>query len=214
MCNWEQAEKEAYEWYKAKYDSEAIHYGGHNSTKPDIYSPKFGYYVEVKKITDRYGARAGQFTESTIKESAVAGKIVEDAGNEALLKEFVREHYGKRQVEQFIVFDGNRFKIYSMDEFLDSFVFSCEEPFLKRGGSYKLALKYYDMVLAYDKSFEKWDNGIHSTNPSTFGTHFEVAGNEFYIDDKGLVKKRGSLPKNKTWQIAVNPKEIEAFNWE
>lgn len=84
----------AYKYFVEKYDNNAKLYGGMDSTVSDIYSFKYGW-IEVKDLT--HGARAGQFTDSTINENPYSKKLLKD-NKEENCKNFVRYHYTQKKL--------------------------------------------------------------------------------------------------------------------
>lgn len=62
--NWEITEVKALDFIKTSFDPAAYLVGGANSTKSDIFSPKYDCYIEVKDLSQG-DVRLGQYTDST-----------------------------------------------------------------------------------------------------------------------------------------------------
>ena len=101
--NYLENETAAFEWFKKNYDAEAELMGGFDSTKSDIYSHKYQCYVEVKMISSTSSARCGQFTEGTVNKNPYSIYLINEKNLDDNLINFVRYHYGQKDVGYFIV---------------------------------------------------------------------------------------------------------------
>ena len=204
---YEQNERAAYEWFTTNYDKEATLVGGMDSTQSDIYSPKFGCYVEVKMITKALSARCGQFVESTMDNNPFSSRLLSDESDENL-KGFVRYHYSQKDVGYFIVGDGD-YTLLTMEDFLSLAQFTFAKPYLKRSGTNKCSKKMADMLLSnFSELVRKDDGDVYCEDESRFGEVFAFDGREFVISskNKGQVRVRGKAPQNVTYHIEVKMK--------
>lgn len=201
---WKESEKKAYEWFKTNIDPNAEGTGGLDSTKPDIYSPLYDSYIEVKDIAN--GARCGQFTKSTIKDNPFAQAIYDGDYSPLICKEFVQYHYSKKNVSHFIVVNGDEMTFHSWEEFFNTYLFEIQNPYPKRSGTGAAPKKDIPLLLDLDKEFVLEENGkVYCHNPSRWNTYISVEDPFDYfisIVNKGELRKRGKT-KNMTWHLVI-----------
>lgn len=128
---WEITEVKALNFIKTTFDSAAYLVGGTDSTKSDIFSPKYDCYIEVKDLS-RGDVRLGQYTDSTKHQI----QPYLDKGLDA----FVDYWYSQKNVEYFCLYTNTGFLLLSKQEFLRRFKdnFYLQTPYKKRSGSRKL----------------------------------------------------------------------------
>jgi hypothetical protein len=198
-------EKMAYEWFCKNYDAEAILAGGYDSTISDIYSPKFGCYVEVKMMNSTTSTRCGQFTESTINNNPFSILLYNGIDLENNLRNFVEYHYTAKQVGYFIVGIGEtEYTLLSMEEFLKVGKFSFPKPYKKRSGTNHCPKKYQEKLLQDHPEFTIKDGYVYCVDPTKWKTYLFSEGIEFFISDKtGGEVRKCSTTNNLTYHIEV-----------
>ena len=207
MSNWKISEKKAYQWFKDTIDANAVPLGGADSTKGDIYSPKYNSYIEVKDITRN--ARCGQFTESTIKDNPFATFIYDGSDDIEICKNFIKYHYEKKKVSYFIVVDGNKMNFYNVEEFLANHIFEVQCPYAKRSGTSQAPQKDIPALLNHDAEFFLAnDNRVYCSNEKRRGEYVSIFDAFDYFISKinnGELRKR-SPTKNMTWHLIIKRK--------
>ena len=196
-------EIKAHLWFTETYDSDATLNGGYDATKSDIYSPKFGSWIEVKMIDKHSSARCGQFTDGTISKNPFSILLLNGQNIEENLINFVRYHYQEKQVEYFIVGSEDDFMLLSIEEFLSTAKFSLAKPYHKKSGTSSCPKKYWsDLIRNYN--FIEQDGRIYCKDDSRFGEYFFHEGIKFFISktNQGEVRKCSST-NNLTYHIEV-----------
>lgn len=200
--SWKESESLAFDWFKNNYDNEAILKGEENSNYSDIFSPKFNSYIEVKDLTD--GARAGQFTESTIKNNPFSEKIYRDEYTNNDIIEFIKYHYQKKNVSHFIVIYNNEIQMYNWDDFFNTFVFELQKPYKKRSGTRSAPKKDFNDLLLNPDFYQENDK-IYCRNASYKGQYYSLKNPFDYFISKtnGELRKRSNT-NNLTWHMIIN----------
>jgi hypothetical protein len=202
MENWKNSEKEAYIWFKENVDSNAEYYGGEDSTIGDIYSPKLEGYVEVKDITN--GARCGQFTESTIKDNPYAQDIYNGNVSSEVCKNFIKYHYEKKGVTNFLVVDNDTISYHALEDFLSKYTFELQKPYRKRSGTGVAPKKDIPLLLENADFSIAEDGRVHCTNPERWGEYVSVIDpSDYYIGKKNGELRKRSNTINMTWHLTV-----------
>lgn len=198
---WKESELLAFNWFKDNYDNEAILKGEENSNYSDIFSPKFNSYIEVKDLTD--GARAGQFTESTIKNNPFSEKIYRDEYTNNDIIEFIKYHYQKKNVSHFIVIYNNEIQMYNWDNFFNAFVFELQKPYKKRSGTRSAPKKDFNDLLLNPDFYQENDK-IYCRNTSYKGQYYSLKNPFDYFISKtnGELRKRSNT-NNLTWHMII-----------
>lgn len=129
--NWEITEVKALDFIKTSFDPAAYLVGGADSTKSDIFSPKYDCYIEVKDLSQG-DVRLGQYTDSTKHQI----QPYLDKG----LDVFVDYWYSQKNVEYFCLYTSAGFLLLSKQDFIYRFKddFYLQTPYKKRSGSRKL----------------------------------------------------------------------------
>lgn len=205
--SWKESEYKAYQWFKQNIDPNAESMGEENSTVPDIYSPLYDSYIEVKDITN--GARCGQFTESTIKDNPFAQAIYDGSTNFEICSQFVQYHYFNKNVSHFIVIRDNELFFLSWEDFFNTYKFEVQNPYAKRSGTRQVPKKDIPLLLELDHDFYIGeDNKIYCSNEKRFGEYVSLENPfDYFISkqNKGELRKR-STTQNMTWHLLI--KEI------
>lgn len=205
--NYIENEQKAFEWFKQNFDSTAELRGGYDSTESDIYSPKLGGYIEVKKIDSKNSARCGQFTHNTRYNNPASIAIMNGNQTQEKLHEFVEYHYKQKQVIAFIVgLTMDTYQLLDYKEFFNACEFSIQS-YGKRSGPTQCPLKYQDGIISTHPHFEKREKRLYSPNEEEWGTYFFYNEQEFFISttNKGEVRKCSNT-KNLTYLVVVKIK--------
>ena len=204
--NYLENEAAAFEWFKKNYDAEAELIGGFDSTKSDIYSHKYQCYVEVKMISSTSSARCGQFTEGTVSKNPYSIYLINEKNLDDNLINFVRYHYGQKDVGYFIVGEDGNYTLMSLAAFLQNAEFTLAKPYCKKSGTSPCPKKYFDALAAMD-DFAVIDGRMFCNNTNRFGEYFYHDGAKFFISVKsnGEVRKC-STTNNLTYHIEVKMK--------
>ena len=200
---WQKNEQIAYEWFLYNYDNHATLYGGSDSTISDIYSPKFGGYIEIKTIMP--SAFGGQFTINTAKydvcKEVMNGKMTRD---NAIL--FLTEHYKEKNVVGFIVVN-EELNFYNYEDFIKNFEFDWQKRG-KKSGTSSVPKKYWTILEKIIPSdLEVIDEKLYVKDMTLIGEYFWDGNNQFFISkiSKGEVRKC-SHTKNETWLVTITKK--------
>ena len=198
---WIDSELIAYEWFKTNYDSNAILYGNTDSTKSDIYSPLLNEFIEIKQLCP--SARCGQFTVTTAKYS-ICKEVMNHNQTETNAKEFVRLHYGDKNISKFLIVLPNKIILEDIDDFLNNHHFKWQ-TYAKKSGTTSAAKKYYS-ILSDNLPTEIKNNKIYVTNELLVGKYFWFEDKEFYISKNNSTYgeiRQCSKVKNITWLVEV-----------
>jgi len=198
---WIDSELTAYKWFKTNYDSNAILYGGTDSTKSDIYSPLLNEYIEVKQLCP--SARCGQFTATTANYD-ICKEVMNNIQTEENAKEFVRLYYKNKNVNKFLIVSLDKIVLEDLDTFLNNHSFKWQS-YAKKSGTSSTSKKYYP-ILSKNLPIEIKNNKIYITNNSLVGKYFWFDNQEFYISKNkntyGEIRQC-SKTKNITWLVEV-----------
>ena len=201
-----QNETAAFEWFKANHDADAQLIGGFDSTQSDIYSHKYQCYVEVKMISSTASARCGQFTEGTIDKNPYAIHLINEKNLNDNLINFVRYHYGQKDVGYFIVGTEGNYTLMSLAAFLENAEFTLAKPYHKKSGTSPCPKKYFDDLAAMD-DFEVVEGRMFCRDGKRFGEYFYHNGVKFFISVKsGGEVRKCSTTNNLTYHIEVKMK--------
>lgn len=202
--SWKASENSAYEWFKKNIDPNATQYGGENANVPDIYSPLYESFVEVKDITN--GARCGQFTEGTISNNPFASAIYNGNCSADICCNFVKYHYSQKNVSHFIIIDNDYLTLYDFDTFFASHIFSLQAPYCKRSGTRQAPKKDIPYLLNENASFVLSDNGrVYCTDTSQWGTYLITPMGDYFISktNQGELRKQSNT-FNMTWHLLIS----------
>ena len=205
--SWKESETKAYKWFKQNIDPEAEAMGAEDSTVPDIYSPLYDSYIEVKDITN--GARCGQFTESTIKNNPFSQAIYDGNLDADICSQFVQHHYFDKNVSHFIVIKNDDLIFLSWKEFFEQYRFEVQNPYAKRSGTRQAPKKDIDMLLELDCDFYLAEDGkVYCSDERRFGEYVSLNDPfDYFISkqNKGELRKR-STTQNMTWHLLIKEK--------
>lgn len=201
--SWKDSEIKCFQWFKENIDNQAELYGAEDSTQPDIYSPLYESYIEVKDITN--GARCGQFTESTIKNNPYASDIYSGLITPEICKQFVKFHYEQKNVSHFIIFNNNEISFFTLEDLFSNFIFEVQTPYAKRSGTRSAPKKDIPFLLNFDKSYILKDNKVYCTNNNYWGNYISLFNTfDYYIikQNNGELRKRSNT-QNLTWHLLI-----------
>lgn len=202
--SWRESEYKAYQWFKQNIDPNAEAMGKEDSTIPDIYSPLYDSYIEVKDITN--GARCGQFTESTIKDNPFAQAIYDGSANFEICSQFVQHHYSNKNVSHFIVIKDNELFFFSWEDFFNTYKFEVQNPYNKRSGTRQAPKKDIPLLLELSQDFYIGENNkVYCSNEKRFGEYISLENPfDYFISkqNKGELRKR-STTQNMTWHLLI-----------
>ena len=202
--SWKDSEIKCFQWFKENIDNQAELYGAEDSTQPDIYSPLYESYIEVKDITN--GARCGQFTESTIKNNPYASNIYSGLITPEICKQFVKFHYEQKNVSHFIIFNNNEISFFTLENLFDNFTFEVQTPYAKRSGTRQAPKKDISILLDMDSEFFLGKDGkVYCPNPNRWGKYVSVNDTfDYYISkqNNGELRKRSNT-QNLTWHLLI-----------
>lgn len=202
--NWKLAEDSAYDWFQANIDPNAVQCGGENANTPDIYSPLYGSYVEVKDITN--GARCGQFTEGTITNNPFSSDIYNGNYSAETCCNFVKYHYSQKNVTHFIIIDGDSLTLYDFDTFFENYTFDLQAPYRKRSGTRQAPKKDIPHLLKINTNFVLSENGrVYCTDPNRWGTYLITPMGDYFIskNNQGELRKQSNT-FNMTWHLLIH----------
>ena len=190
MCNYLINEQQAYAWFKENHDPAAEYKGGYDSTVSDIYSPKYGGYIEIKLMDKNLEARCGQFTNNTLGSNPYATSIISDGADQSTLKNFVAYHYSKKQVVRFIVGSNENYRLLTNDEFIDQTYFYMD-IYAKKSGTKSCPKKYQQSILNMSEEYLMMNGKVYCLNKDRWGEYFYVSDNKFFISQRnnGEVRK-------------------------
>lgn len=190
MSNFLTNEHLAYNWFKENYDPAAEYKGGYDSTVSDIYSPKYGGYIEIKLMDESHEARCGQFTDRTVDSNPYAIAIIGGNTTQNVLKNFVAHHYSKKQVVCFIVGSDENYRLLTNEEFIDQTYFYMD-IYAKKSGTKSCPKKYQQSILDLSEEFLTMDGKLYCLNKDKWGEYFYASDSKFFISQKnnGEVRK-------------------------
>ena len=157
-------------------------------------------------ISSTASARCGQFTEGTIDKNPYAIHLINEKNLNDNLINFVRYHYGQKDVGYFIVGTEGNYTLMSLAAFLENAEFTLAKPYHKKSGTSPCPKKYFDTLAAMD-DFAIIDGRMFCNNTNRFGEYFYHEGVKFFISVKsnGEVRKC-STTNNLTYHIEVKMK--------
>lgn len=193
--SWQNNEEKAYKWFCENYDSSAIYYGGSDSTKPDIYSPKFQCYIEIKSSK----AQCGQFTKATAAKNPYSSHII---NKEPYEKEWVEYDLRAKQIQYIIVVFSSHCQLYTVADFLKKAVIKLENRSSKKSGSRICTTKIREALVA--KGYEVFLQGgrTYLINP----TNEKIVLNGYTVQLSSEVRILSNT-QNPTWIFSLEVKE-------
>jgi hypothetical protein len=183
-------EQKAYIWFKENYDPAAEYKGGYDSTVSDIYSPKYGGYVEIKLMDETHHVRCGQFTDKKTGTNPYALPIFYGDTAQETLQNFVAHHYSTKKVVRFIIDSNENYRLLTNDEFVKQAYFFTD-IYAKKSGTKTCPKKYRPMLLAFNDKFVETEGKLYCTDKDKWGEYFYVSDCKFFISkyNHGEVRK-------------------------
>ena len=190
MRNYLTNEQKAYTWFKENYDPAAEYKGGYDSTVSDIYSPKYGGYIEIKLMDETHQVRCGQFTDKKVGTNPYALSILCGDATQETLQNFVAHHYSAKQVVKFIIGSNENYHLLTNDEFIKQAHFFMD-VYAKKSGTKTCPKKYRPMILVFGDKFIETEGKLYCTDKDKWGEYFYVSDYKFFIskDNHGEVRK-------------------------
>lgn len=183
-------EQNAYTWFKENYDPAAEYKGGYDSTVSDIYSPKYGGYIEIKLMDETHQVRCGQFTDKKIGINPYAIAIFGGDVAQKTLQNFVVHHYSYKQVVRFIIGSDKNYRLLTTDEFINQSYFFLD-VYAKKSGTKSCPKKYHPTLLAFNDKFIETEGKLYCIDETKWGEYFYMSDNKFFISKKnnGEIRK-------------------------